>query len=98
MKSAIVKANKKVYTDLMARSMSQRGHNHMAAASYHSVDFSPLAPVANGLPAQANHLSEMFMMHLGCFISQIKVFDKCLKRQPKVIVQAISQTRISVPL
>lgn len=64
----------------------------MAAASYRSVDFGPLAPAANGLPAQANYFSEMFMMRLGCFISQIKVFDKCLKRQPKVITQAISQT------
>lgn len=69
---------------------SQKGHNRMAVAFHRSLDFSPLAPLANGVPAWANHHSEMFMMHLGCFISQIKVFDKCLKRQPRVIAQAIS--------
>lgn len=93
-KIAIVRPNKKVYTDLMARSLMskpERSKPH-GCGFQRSLDFSPLASPANWVPAWANHHSEMFMMHLGCFISRIKVFDKCLKRQPRVITQAISQT------
>ncbi len=53
MEIVITRPNQMVHTDLVARSLmaSQKGHNRMAAAFRCSLDFSPLAPPANEVPA-----------------------------------------------